>query len=274
MGFTSRRLSSRHAHRSRSGFPSVRLALRRRFPPVSGRRHRACWRRVRASWRHQSLSRAVHASTPARSATRAEADTVAAPKGGTRTRRLAIAIIALALIARVVAFSFYGRNNDVDTVALAPVPASPKAVVSQPPDDRAAQLDVALRGLERGPTCADRKKAIAKLVQLGDATAVPRSRRRVDSARPTHVCAAPPTTRSTSSPAAQQARRPDLISVEASAAQNAPSVTIDHARLRCGAGLRSSRGRRCRFTGTPSRTPSCSSTSASSSRKTCCMENS
>ncbi len=49
-----------------------------------------------------------------------------------------------------------------------PVAAGQSAV-----DDRAARLDAALQSLQSGTTCAERKKAIATLVELGDPEAIP-----------------------------------------------------------------------------------------------------
>jgi hypothetical protein len=96
---------------------------------------------------------AIRAST-APSEPTADAVTAEVPKERARTRPFVIAVLVLAVIsAATVALWSYRRNNAAD--------------------DKAARLEAALRELEGGPTCADRKKAIATLVGLGDAKAVP-----------------------------------------------------------------------------------------------------
>jgi serine/threonine protein kinase len=59
----------------------------------------------------------------------------------------------------------------------APADAPPAIVSATParpaPDDHAARVDAALRALQNGATCAERKQVISRLVELGDPKAIP-----------------------------------------------------------------------------------------------------
>ncbi len=92
-------------------------------------------------------------------------------------RRTAVAALALAtaIAGSILYFTTGGGTHDPAAsaqVAQQPADPAPKAA-----DDRAASLKGALHDLQDGATCGERKKAVSKLVELGDPAAIPALKR-------------------------------------------------------------------------------------------------
>jgi len=103
---------------------------------------------------------------------RATTARVFAPATPRRRRGKWIAIAAAVVVAGGVAtYALLPHSN------AAPADAPPAMVPAQPAppaiDEHAARVDAALRALQNGATCAERKQAISRLVELGDRKAVP-----------------------------------------------------------------------------------------------------
>ncbi len=84
-------------------------------------------------------------------------------------------VAALALATAIAGSMLYfahagGTRAPAASAQVAPPPAEP---ASKPADDRAASLKSALQDLQDGATCGERKKAVSKLVELGDPAAIP-----------------------------------------------------------------------------------------------------
>ncbi len=94
-------------------------------------------------------------------------------------RRTWIALGAVALVAGIAAVLLLavgaraGHDGPVANGPPASVLPTLPSVQRPAADDHEAQLGSALHDLQDGATCPDRKKALAKLVELGDAKAVP-----------------------------------------------------------------------------------------------------
>jgi serine/threonine-protein kinase len=91
-----------------------------------------------------------------------------APHGPSRS--IVVVVILIAAIAAVVLYEL-GRSSDrADTAAPEPAP-SVALVPTRPPErgvERDTRIKAAIHDLEDGTTCADRKAAIPKLVELGE----------------------------------------------------------------------------------------------------------
>jgi len=89
--------------------------------------------------------------------------------------RRRLALVAMIAIAGALGAYALGARAHHESAAAPPVPAvvsAAPAPATPPVDDHAARLSAALRGLEQGATCAERKASIATLVELGDASAI------------------------------------------------------------------------------------------------------
>jgi hypothetical protein len=117
------------------------------------------------------------ASTPVPSLSATATKPVDAKSRIARPRWIVLAGIALvATIALAIGWSGRARRNHHEPTAseksVAAVP-TPVAVPPSPAPEHDAKLKAALHELQDGTTCPERKKAIAKLVDLRDTNAVP-----------------------------------------------------------------------------------------------------
>jgi len=68
---------------------------------------------------------------------------------------------------------YFARGGERDVAPQTPPPARSTPIARPIAASHATQLKMALHDLQQGATCADRKRAIAKLVALRDSNAVP-----------------------------------------------------------------------------------------------------
>ena len=103
--------------------------------------------------------------------------TAAAPDAPPIPRRwIRIAIVALVL-ALILVIALLSTQHGAGGGAKPGAAPQPTGILSAPVIDRETQLKAAIHDLEDGATCADRKAAIPKLVELGDPRAIPALKR-------------------------------------------------------------------------------------------------
>jgi hypothetical protein len=93
-----------------------------------------------------------------------------------RRRWLPVACAMFVAAAAIGGLAGFASRSSAQPAQPAPAPAPTPVVTPTPvpkPAPTKATIDEALQQLRRGKTCADRRAAIARLVELGDRHAVP-----------------------------------------------------------------------------------------------------